>query len=133
MDPIWAHMGLIWAHMGPYGSIWAHLGLAPAPPETRGPARPPPERRNPPEKTLSFLSANAGCGPYGPIWAHVGPYVSSSTGLGRCGHVRFPTFGPISHVSGPKLGFLTKFIDDSASFLLEKLKNQVILIKNLNI
>ena len=30
-------------------------------------------------------------------------YLSSWTGLGRSGHVRFPTFGPISHVSGPKL------------------------------
>ena len=26
----------------------------------------------------------------------------SKTGLGRSGHVRFPTFGPMSHVSGPK-------------------------------
>ena len=30
----------------------------------------------------------------------------SKTGLGRSGHVRFPTFGPISHVSGPKIIFL---------------------------
>ena len=29
----------------------------------------------------------------------------SKTGLGRSGHVRFPTFGPISHVSGSKFGF----------------------------
>ena len=41
----------------------------------------------------------------GPIWAHMGPYGSSWTGLGRSGHVRFPTFGQISHVSGPKLSF----------------------------
>ena len=32
-------------------------------------------------------------------------YLSSWTGLGRSGHVRFPTFGQISHVSGPKLSF----------------------------
>ena len=29
----------------------------------------------------------------------------SKTGLGRSGHVRFPTFGLISHVSGPKIVF----------------------------
>ena len=34
---------------------------------------------------------------------------------------------------GSRNGILTKFIDDSASFLPEKLKNLVILRKNLNI
>ena len=29
----------------------------------------------------------------------------SKTGLGRSGHVRFPTFGLISHVPGPKIVF----------------------------
>ena len=29
----------------------------------------------------------------------------SKTGLGRSGHVRFQTFGQISHVSGPKMVF----------------------------
>ena len=29
----------------------------------------------------------------------------SKTGLGRSGHVRFQTFGPISHVSGPEMVF----------------------------
>ena len=29
----------------------------------------------------------------------------SKTGLGRSGHVRFQTFGPIWHVSGPKVVF----------------------------
>ena len=29
----------------------------------------------------------------------------SKTGLGRSGHVRFQTFGPIWHVSGPKIVF----------------------------
>ena len=31
--------------------------------------------------------------------------LSSWTGLGRSGHVQITTFGPISHVSGPKLSF----------------------------
>ena len=30
-------------------------------------------------------------------------HVSSWTGLGRSGHVRSQSFGPISHASGPKL------------------------------
>ena len=29
----------------------------------------------------------------------------SKTSLGRSGHVRFQTFGPIWHVSGPKMVF----------------------------
>ena len=29
----------------------------------------------------------------------------SKTDLGRSGHVRFPTFGQISHVSGSQFGF----------------------------
>ena len=29
----------------------------------------------------------------------------SKTGLGRSGHVRFQTFGPIWHVSGPEMVF----------------------------
>ena len=29
----------------------------------------------------------------------------SETGLGRSGHIRFQTFGPIWHVSGPKMVF----------------------------
>ena len=57
----------------------------------------------------------------------------SKTGLGRSGHVRFPIFGPISHVSDPKLSFSTEFLDDSGWSCVEKLKNEVILIKNLNI
>ena len=32
-------------------------------------------------------------------------YLSSWTGLGRSGHVRFQTFNPIWHVSGSKIGF----------------------------
>ena len=60
-------------------------------------------------------------------------YLSSWTGLGGSGHARFPTFNRILHVVGSKLICLTKFLNDSAWLLLEKLKNQVILIKNLNI
>ena len=48
--------------------------------------------------------------------------LSSWTGLGRSGHVQSQSFGLISHVSGPKLVLLTKFLDDSAWFCLEKLK-----------
>ena len=66
------------------------------------------------------------------VGAHMGPYESSWTGLGRSGHVRFPTFGRISHVSGPQI-ILTKFINDSAWFLLEKLKKHIIFTRNLNI
>ena len=32
-------------------------------------------------------------------------YLSSWTGLGRSGHVRFQTFGPILHISGAKMVF----------------------------
>ena len=34
-----------------------------------------------------------------------GPILHSKTGLGRFGHVRFQTFCPIWHVSGPKMVF----------------------------
>ena len=32
-------------------------------------------------------------------------YLSFWTGLGRSGHVRFPTFGRFLHALGPKLSF----------------------------
>ena len=32
-------------------------------------------------------------------------YLSSWTGLGRSGHDQITTFGPISHVSGPRMVF----------------------------
>ena len=75
-------------------------------------------------------------GPYGPIWAHVGPYGSSWTGLGKS--VNFPsTFRRDiwTHFArcGSKTKILMKFLNDSASFLLEKLKNQIIFAKNPNI
>ena len=40
----------------------------------------------------------------------------------RSGYDRSQTFGQISHVSGPKTKFLTKFLNDSAWFCVEKLK-----------
>ena len=52
------------------------------------------------------------------------------------GHVRtWPNHDFWSNFAcfGSKIWFLTKIINDSAWFLLEKLKNHVILIKNLNI
>ena len=36
-------------------------------------------------------------------------YLSSWTGLGRSGHVRFPTVGRILHVSGSKFVFCRNF------------------------
>ena len=53
-------------------------------------------------------------------------------------YVNFPqtfrkTFEQISHVSGPKKSILTKFINDSASFLPEKLNNHVMFTKKHNI
>ena len=83
-------------------------------------------------------------GLYGPIWAlmgpykgpYMGPYGSSWTGRGE--GVNFPsTFRKTIWTNlirfGSKINFLIKFLNDSASFLLEKLKNQVILIQNLNL
>ena len=91
----------------------------------------------------SGLGPGPGWGPYGPIygaiwahiWAHVGPYGPSWTGLGE--GVNFPsTFRRDIWTNlvrlGSKTHFLMKFLNDSTSFLLEKLKNQVILTKNPN-
>ena len=64
---------------------------------------------------------------------YMGPYGSSWTGLGE--GVNFPaTFRTdiwtnFAHF-GTQNGILMKFLNDSASFLLEKLKNQVILTQN---
>ena len=70
------------------------------------------------------------------VGAHMGPYGSSWTGLGKS--VNFPsTFRKTIWTNfarfGSRNGILMKFLDDSASFLLEKLKNHVILIKNFNL
>ena len=75
-------------------------------------------------------------GPYGPLWAHMGlpgqvlevleDYVRFPSTFRRDIWTNFAGFGS-------KTKFFMKFLDDSASFLLEKLKNQVILTTNLNI
>ena len=75
-------------------------------------------------------------GPYGPMWALMGPpgQVLEKRKLS----VNFPsTFRKTIWTNfarfGPRNGILMKFLNDSASFLLEKLKNHVILTKNPNI
>ena len=86
------------------------------------------------------VGAQSGLGPspgWGPVrvGAHMGPYGSSWTGLGRLRKlsVNFPyDFWTNLARFGSKTHFLMKFLNDSASFLLEKLKNQVI-FKTFNI
>ena len=86
------------------------------------------------------LGPGPGWGPYGPLWAHIwahmwahmGPYGSSWAGLGSS--VRFPSdFWTNFARFGSKNWILMKFLNDSVSFLLEKLKNHDILTKSLNI
>ena len=78
-------------------------------------------------------------GPYGPLWAHILAHMALWAHMGLPGQVleKASTFRKTIWTNfarfGSKNSILTKFINDSASFLLEKLKNQVILIKNLNI
>ena len=62
-------------------------------------------------------------GPYG---AHIGPPGQVRTLPNHHFWFNFARFGS-------KMKFLTKFLDDSAWLLLEKLKKHVILTKNLNI
>ena len=59
-------------------------------------------------------------------------YLSSWTGLGRSGHVRFPTFGQNFACCGFDF-LLTKFLNDSAWFCLEKLKKHIFLLKTLEL
>ena len=77
-------------------------------------------------------------GPYGPIWGHMGPYGAH---MGPYGPI-WALMGPYGAHMGPygpiwALWYfnysITGIDPDSASFLLEKLKNQVILTKNLDI
>ena len=87
-------------------------------------------------ETQSGLGPGPGWGPYGPIWALMGLPGQVLEVLEDS--VRFPsTFRRDIWTNlarfGSKTNFLMKFLDDSASFLLEKLKNHVILTKNLNI
>ena len=104
---MWAHMGL---YVPIYGPMWALMGPC------MGPYT----------------------GPYGPLWAHtwahMGPYGSSWTGLRRLRKLseNFPLdFWTNFARFGFKTEFFMKFLDDSASFLPQKLKNHVILTKNL--
>ena len=60
-------------------------------------------------------------------------YLSSWTGLGRSRQARFPTCWSNFAWFGFKICFLTKFLDNSAWLLLEKLKEHVFSIKNFNI
>ena len=67
---------------------------------------------------------------------YMGPYGSSWTGLGKS--VNFPStfrsdFWTNFARFGSKNNISMKYLNDSASFLLEKLKNHVILTKNPNI
>ena len=133
--PTWAHMGPygptwahIWAHKGPYGPIYgpicAHMG------PYMGPYV---------EASLLDLlwkpavDPLSGWGPYGPLWV-----LLDRSWKFRKLSVRFPsTFRTTIWTNfihfGSRNCILMKFLDDSASFLLEKLKNHVILTQNLNI
>ena len=84
----------------------------------------------------SKSKANMFLGPYGPIWAHMGTYGPIWALMGPPGQVRTC---PISDFWSncvrleSKTWFLTKFVNDFAWFLFEKLKIHVIFIKNINI
>ena len=68
-------------------------------------------------------------GPYGPIWAHKG---LPGQVLEKASTFRTDIWTNFARF-GSRNGILMKFHNDSASFLPEKLKHHVILIKNLNI
>ena len=73
---------------------------------------------------------------YGPIWALMGPpgQVLEKASTFRQISVRFPSdFWTNFARFGSKNWILMKFLNDSVSFLLEKLKNHDILTKSLNI
>ena len=80
------------------------------------------------------LGARAGLGPspgWGPVrvGAHMGPYGSSWTGLGRLRKLSVRLLDQFRTFRVQKLYFY-EIINDSASFLPEKLNNHVILTKN---
>ena len=89
------------------------------------------------------VRVGAHMGPYGPMWAHMGLCGPLWVLLDRSWDcVNFPstfikTFRKTIWTNfarfGSRNGILIKFLDDSASFLLEKLKNHVIFAKNPNI
>ena len=72
-------------------------------------------------------------GPYGPMWALMGPpgQVLEKASTFRLTFRR--DFWTNFARFGSKTKFFMKFLDDSASFLLEKLKKHVILTKSSNI
>ena len=84
----------------------------------------------------SGLGPGQGWGPYGPLWAHMGlpgqvlevleDYVRFPSTFRRDIWTNFARFGS-------KTTFFIKFLNDSASFLLEKLKNHDILTQTPNI
>ena len=81
-----------------------------------------------PEAVRAGLGTSPGWGPYGPLWALMGPPGQVLAGPDMSDFrllVDFSCFGF-------KIRFLTKFLNDSAWLLPEKLKKHVILIKNLN-
>ena len=92
----------------------------------------------------SRMGAGPGWGPVrvgarsglGSMWALMGPYGPMRALMDRSWQVRtcpiLDFWSNFAHF-GSQNGFLTKFINDSASFLLEKLKNHMILTKNHNI
>ena len=126
----WARAGPIRAHTGPYGPIWAHMAHM-------GPYGPIWALYGPIWAHMGPIWAHMG--PYGPIWALMGPYGPIWVLLDRSWKkrqlsVNFPydiwtNFARF----GSQNGILMKFLNDSASFLLEKLKNHVVLATNLNI
>ena len=145
--PIWALMGpygAIWAHMGPCGPIWANMGPNPDF-ETQQPSMIVNELWSQIFFRIFILSLKKkrpgpGWGPYGPIWAHMGPYMGPYRPLwvllDRSWKIPYTfrrDFWTNFAGFGSKTCFLMKFLNDSASFLLEKLKNHVILTQNLNI
>ena len=100
-------------HKGPYGPIWAHKG------PIRAHMDPNPDRafvsralddihRNP-TASRSATENGPSWGPYGPIygplWAHMGPPGQVLEKASTFRQLSVETFGPISHVSGPKLTF----------------------------
>ena len=82
------------------------------------------------ERAQSGLGPGPGWGPYGPLWA----LRDRSWQVRTCPNHTFDhDFWSNLTRFGFKIRFLTKFLDDSAWFLLEKLKKHVILTQNPNI
>ena len=116
-------MGPYGPHMGPYGPLWAHMGPAHAVGRAGGRA----DGRADLPSDMSPVERR------GKEKDQVRKDLFSWTATGQV------LAGPISDCwsnfvcFGFKIGFLTKFLDDSAWFLLEKLKKHVFSTKNPNI